>query len=239
MDAPAIWRWYMAQHTAGHYLNPAKGDLHRPAIGYQWNVCLRPRTQDGMRAADGTVMNTTYVHCDSGRWNRRPEQLATHANVSCTSWTDYILYPPRALYGTSGVWGYAAQAVSPDEIQGTSRVAQAWDSMDLNTAPNVDVGQTGSGAWTMENLQPGWHVGPFNRGTRGLALLNGARHLGSPNILYADGHVGRDATRVVTGADLESCPNGSWTGINVVTWPDSAPNFGTLNHIVPVLDYLN
>ncbi|GAG46183.1 unnamed protein product, partial [marine sediment metagenome] len=61
-----------------------------------------------------------------------------------------------------------------------------------------------------------------------------ARHPSSSNILYADGSVRADATRVVTESDLDPCPSGTWEGLNVTSWADWDNTFGTLHHIIPV-----
>ena len=152
-----------------------------------------------------------------------------HGHMS--RWIDYCLYPPA---GDPSVPFYSAQAVRPSELWATGEVAEAWDSPDIETAPNVDFNWP---VWLMENLQPGWHAGPYNRSTNGLALLNGSRHPGSPNILYADGSVHADARRKVDPSELGPCPAGSWAGLQVNTWEDYDPAFGTLIHVVPKREF--
>ena len=147
---------------------------------------------------------------------------------------DYLVYPA----GTGNV-DYAAQAIRPSEVYNPSRVAEGWDSNDLETTPNINVAAPAPTCWDIENLAPGWDVGPFNYLTGGIALLNAYRHQGSPVILYADGHVAADATRTINASDLPAAPGswGSWAGLKCTTWSDWDPRWGTLQHIVPNLSY--
>jgi len=225
MDALAIWRRNRELYFGGFW-HAGKPERHKYAVGYQWNFCLRAQTP-------GAVWN----HCGHGRWNVRLEPFAVHLWTGVYWQMDPILFPPcRGGYDPTELYtGYVAQAVRPDEITNTARVAEAWDSCDIQTTPNVRMEWP---YWYMENLLVGGHSGPYNRGTRGWALLNAARHAGSPNILYADGHVAADATRALAPEDLGPCPSGSWEGMNVTSWPDYDDDFGTLHHIAPRLEFL-
>ena len=98
------------------------------------------------------------------------------------------------------------------------------------SAPNVGIQITS----TVECIVPGVHVGPMSAGTKGWAILNAARHKGSPNILYADGHAAADANRRIGSGDLGSCPAGNWNGLQATSWDDyMAQDFGTMWHIIP------
>ncbi|MFB3893476.1 MAG: type II secretion system protein [Phycisphaerae bacterium] len=224
MNAPKIWKWN--EDHAGVYPNPGKGWLHKASIGYQWNFCLR-----------GRILKASFVHCDTGRFNNKAEQGGAHLlnawnNQYCTMWMDWLLdFPGRNDYG--------AQAISPSEVFRPDRVAEAWDGNDVETCPNGDFGLGSGGRWEMENLQPGWHIGPFNCNANGWALLNAYRHRGSPSILYVDGHVGADATRAIKPSDLGTPPFGNWKGLQCTSWSDFDPQWGTLNHIAPYPVFLN
>ena len=197
-----------------------KPALHRAAAGYQWNSTLR---------AAGPP--TTVF--PSGRWPNecwRP----TGGGWDNTYWMDYTLSLP-------GSAGYCiAQAILPQEIDRTAIVAEAWDSFDFESIPNLNVPY---GAWAIENMVPGWHVGPQSSYTNGWAILNGARHPRGPNILYADGHVRPDADKELTESDLSGggLPYGgtdgqhsAWYRCRLRSWSDYDQTFGTMHHIVPV-----
>ena len=91
------------------------------------------------------------------------------------------------------------------------------------------------GVWDVENLIPGWHVGPQSKYGNGYALLNGARHPESPNILYADGHVSANATKELTASDLGNPPAscGTFQDCLLNSWDDWDDDFGTMHYIVP------
>ena len=130
---------------------------------------------------------------------------------------------------------YGTQAINPEEIHTPADCAEAWDSWDLDTAPNVAF----DASWEVECVLPGWHVGPMSRGTRGWALLNADRHQDGPNILYADGHVASDARRRINpSTELGACPAGSWEGLKAVSWNDYRMHtWGTMWHIVPQQEF--
>jgi len=198
---------------AAGYSPARKPALHRAAAGYQWNVTLR---------AAGPPM----ASFPTGRWTlqlwRPTGGWQTYDN---TFWIDYTITLP----GKSG-W-YICQAVSPQELLTPSSIAEAWDSHDFTTIPGVNVRNV---KWDVENLVPGWHVGPQTKYMNGWAALNGARHPSSPNILYADGHVRANATRRLTRSDLgNSFPYGSLVGSQLNSWDDYRSGFGTLHYIVP------
>ena len=225
MDFAAVWLWNERQYALGNFPNPGKAYQQRCSMSYQWNVCLRAATPNRPPSS----------HCGLiGRWAPSLENLDVHPNGLdgwLVFWTDYVLFPPAS----NGA--FAAQATHPNEIANPARVAQGWDGCDLETAPNLGYVWP---VWETENLTPGWHIGPFNRGTGGRALLNAARHGGSPNILYADGHVAADANRRINpDEDLGPCPWGTWEGLKTTTWDDFDADFGTLNHIVPRCEFYN
>jgi prepilin-type processing-associated H-X9-DG protein len=188
--------------------------LHRVAAGYQWNVTLR---------AAGRAMPPT---CESGRWSTAcwPPDLGWPAWDN-TGWLGFPIFLVR-----QSRW-YICQAVVPDELPDPAHVAEAWDGMDYETLPHLT---WPNGTWSREGLCPGWHVGPQSEGTRGWAVLNGARHPSSPNILYADGHVGADATRQLSPSQMGPMPNGgSWKDMKLNSWEDFLDTWGTMHHIVP------
>ena len=212
MNAVEILRSADQALTDGY--SPArKPALHRAAAGYQWNVALR---------AAGPPMPSF----PTGRWTlelwRPTGGWQTYDN---TVWTDYTITLP----GQSS-W-YICQAVTPQELLTPSSIAEAWDSHDFNTIPGMNVRNA---KWDVENLVPGWHVGPQTKYMNGWAALNGARHPGSPNILYADGHVRANATKRLAPSDLGgSFPYGSLVGSQLNSWDDYRAGFGTLHYIVP------
>lgn len=218
MDTAKILNW--ADDMADKGKHPqARVAMHRAACGYSWNPCLRAKVPQYWDDGLNQVM--------PGRW---PAELIGQPGwfqLNATRWIDFLIVLP-------GGSTYAAQAVRPQEIDDMAHVAEAWDSCDFETAPNVDRDRP-----AVQNLLPGWHVGPQSRGTNGWAMLNGARHPVSPNILYAEGSVRADATKELTPADLGgpgSCPAGTWDGIKANSWWDwegPPDGFGTMHHIVP------
>jgi len=145
---------------------------------------------------------------------------------AATYWTDTSYHLP----GSSTDW--VAQAVRSEEVNSAATVAEAWDSIDLETNPGID-NSNFINSWQYEQLGPGWHCGPYTN--NGIAVLNANRHQGSPNILYADGHVRADAdlTTLATDSRLPAAPVGSWAGAKITTWSDFDPTWGNINHIVP------
>ena len=158
-----------------------------------------------------------------------PDHPSHESGWGKTKYIDYCLYPPG---GDSSVPFYVTQAARPSELHAPGNIAEGWDSPDIDTAPNANFWSS----WEMENLGTGWHVGPFNRNTNGLALLNGSRHPRSPNVLYADGSVRADVRRRVDPSELGACPIGTWEGLKTNTWEDVTA-LGTLHHIVPVPEF--
>jgi prepilin-type processing-associated H-X9-DG protein/prepilin-type N-terminal cleavage/methylation domain-containing protein len=190
-----------------------KTSLHRVAAGYQWNVTLRAKG-----------VPTSLFR--SGRW----PTAAWHPTSGWSAWdnTMWIDYFLELADGQA----YIAQAVKPDEVKRPANVAEAWDSCDFQTGPEVSWASTGD--WSWENLGPGWHVGPQSENCRGWALLNGARHPGSPNILYADNHVSADATKDVPLNEVGPPPGGAtWKGAKLKSWENFDGVFGTMINIVP------
>lgn len=208
MNARDIWAFAAAGSPPVE-----KVDLHRGAIGYQWNVCLR-----GPSSGAG------------GRWPASLTNVMT-PDLDDTMWVDYWLDLP----GQS----YYCQAVHPSEIDNPSIVAEAWDSYDLDsvdrnaTWANLPVG------YSRENAMPGCPVGPQAQMTNGWACLPRDRHKignGSPNILYADGSVRSDATKRLTLNDVGS---GNWPSNKTpyepafISWDDYDAKYGTMHHIIP------
>ena len=204
MDAPEILAAADAAVAEGRLPYDGKPSLHRAAIGYQWNVCLRAGTPQG-------------------RW---PNVLQGMAEARLNDFTRWIEWPLEMVDGSA----YGTQAINPEEIHMPALCAEAWDSWDVGAAPNVDIQTT-----MLEGVVPGWHVGPMSAGTKGWAILNGARHDCGSNILYADGHVLGDARRKIDPPnDLAACPGGSWEGLQAVSWDDyMVRDFGTMWHIIP------
>ena len=210
MDAPAILAAADVAVDEDRRDYDGKVSLHRAAAGYQWNKTLRAGTPQG-------------------RW---PKELMPAGQAGALDWTSWMDWPLHLVDGEA----YAAQAISPEEVRDPSNCAEAWDSWDLDTAPEVAI----DASYAVECLVPGWHVGPMSAGTRGWALLNGDRHHRSPNILYADSHVASDARRKIDPSkDLGACPAGSWNGLKAVSWNDYRDHmWGTMWHIVPQLEFV-
>lgn len=210
MNVPGTYAWIKK--------NMDKAYRQRIGMGYQWNACLRAATP-----GPNPATLAPFIHCGIGRWSPKLENAANHAPDTLVKSIDPKLYLPN---GTA----YYAQAVTPDEVDNPGLVAQAWDSFDVNEGT--------------ENYSPGWHVGPASNNTNrvipdtggrrdaGQVVLNAARHDGSPNILYVDGHVAADA-------DAEFKEGDSAGEIEIrkaVTWGDSDATYGTMHHIAPQID---
>ncbi len=206
MDFVAVLEWADDPHVGYEWGHPKwKPARHPAAIGYQWNLRLRA--------------NTPY-----GRWkpspDTAPDELPNGALTQNVEWRLFLPSSPRA---------YGAQAIHPQEIANASDCAEAWDSPDFETLDWTNVNRN----WAVECLMPGMFCGPHTENTRGWALINGARHPGSSNILYADGAVRADATRQVHASELGPCPSGTWQGLNVKSWEDWNATFGTVHHVIP------
>jgi len=187
----------------------AKSALHPATVAYSWNPALRSKTpaQDG----DGNWLLT-----------RMPAAYVVGNEIDALNWTkgiDVRLFRPD---GTA----CAAQAVNRAEIDDPAHVAEAWDSCDLDTTPDPGalVGDARG-----ENLLPGWHCGPQSADANGWAMLNGARHPSSPNILYADGSVRSDAGRRLTAAEVGN----KWANVRANSWDDWDDQLGTIHHLLP------
>jgi len=208
MDAAKIWD--RAARASSH--PEEKVDMHRAAIGYQWNVTLR--------CAEGATTVFPSGRYPPGPWKAGSGGASGWDN---TIWIDYYTSLPDGAY--------LAQAVHPKEIDNPANCAEAWDGIDPESAPRLRF----PGNYDIECLVPGWHVGPQSHYTGGRAVLNGSRHPHSPNILYADGSVRADATHKLTPAELGGLPGafGSWADCRLNTWGDYDATFGTMHHIVP------
>ncbi len=191
-----------------------KPALHRAAAGYQWNVTLRaPAGRTRLFPSGRWPVPCWHPTSGWGDWDN-------------TYWTDFTIQ----LAAGSGY--YICQAITPEEIENTASVAEAWDSHDFETLPGFPMPRP-QGHWDIENLIPGWHVGPQSAYMKGWAALNGARHPTSPNVLYADGHVRADAKKQLERKDLSNPPGGSFEGCRLNSWDDYINTFGTMHHIVP------
>ncbi len=213
MDWMALWDWAEQQDSAGN----DKPYMHRAAMGYQWNFALRCAVPD----------TPTMSKRGRGRWLNLLEHSDTAGPNDDTYWMDWRIWlRDGQMYGT--------QAISDEEINQPASIAEAWDSWDLASAPGVSKTDA-----NVENVLPGWHIGPQTDGTNGWFMMNAARHPDGPNILYADGHVASDANRPVSPGDLGPCPAGSWDGIRAVSWNDYHETFGTLWHMLPKREFQN
>ncbi|MFB3893743.1 MAG: Tfp pilus assembly protein FimT/FimU [Phycisphaerae bacterium] len=225
-NGPKLWKWADSNQGGGLGAgsDTAKLYLYRSAIGYQWNFCLRAQTPPP------PVAYAVPSGCPCGlvgRWNVRLEPFYPHGNSGIYRWMD----PEIRLPGDPNP--YSAQAIRQDEVDRPMQIAEAWDSFDLETCPGYPTSSWVMG-WAIENMLPGWHVGPYEYAANGWAVLNGYRHEGSPNVLYADGHVAADADRRLQSSDLGAAQGGgSWTGARVTSWPDYDPKWGSNNHILP------
>ncbi|KKL89776.1 hypothetical protein LCGC14_1911280, partial [marine sediment metagenome] len=165
MDAPALLN---AANEAGKWGTVYSGVgntlywvwLNKWSSGYQWNVNLRaryPGTTDYYRVVcPGRYPPTLYPSYDWDMW-----QWAT----------GYMSTPSGTRY---------SQAIHPQELAAPGVTAEAWDTWDLDSAPNIDwLG--GSAPQRRGAMTPGWHIGPLQRG--GTAILNGSRHNGPGPIL--------------------------------------------------------
>ena len=196
----------------------------KSAIGYQWNIALRSNVAP---------------------WNRMPVQMtdASPGTTQLSLW-QWPMSDDNTAWGDFWFWlpdnkQYCAQATVPDEVHNPSNCAEAWDSWDVESVPNISF--EGSYAVVPHNLVPGWHVGPET--SKGWVLLNSGRHLepGSPNILYADGHVSGDAGRMLEKKDLGACPGsgGSWDDIKACSWNEYDDDWGTVWHVAPKKEFKN
>jgi len=138
-------------------------------------------------------------------------------------WATGYMTTPSGTY-------YWAQAIGPQELANPAVTADAWDTWDLDSAPNIDwLG--GSVPQRRGPLTPGWHIGPLQR--RGTMILNGGRHNGPGPILYADGSVRCDATKPVNLPDLGFDPPVDYAGVRAYTWDDWSQDYGTMWHLFP------
>jgi prepilin-type N-terminal cleavage/methylation domain-containing protein/prepilin-type processing-associated H-X9-DG protein len=205
MDPVEIWQW-----ADRFNFDPNKQRYHRAAMGYQWNFTLRSPTPP-------------LPGRPEGRWSSRIERSPDMWNNDCTQWIDFVVALPDGTNCT-------AQAVSPEEVHSPSDVAEAFDSWDVRST----LGDTDLMYWSRENMWPGWHVGPQCDETNGWALLNGGRHRGSPNILYADNHVAADAE-----VEPKPAQPAWWSGANARTWAGWHDTLGTLTHVLPRPEFKN
>ena len=213
MDAPSIWA---AADNAGDF--PFDHNymywvgFHKWAIGYQWNPHLRAANPLGRQPNKLTPDYISAMHpIDMWQWIEADITLADGA----VGWT---------------------QAVNPDELSQASNIAEAWDSWDLDSAPNIPwATQYCPQPWSDGMWTPGWHGGVAT--AAGRAVLNGARHKSSPNILYADGHVSADANRPIDPA-ADGLTDPEYEGLQAYTWSHYHRTFGNLDHVIPNCEWV-
>ena len=157
---------------------------------------------------------------------RYPDRL--QEEFITTMWQWIVPY----LYLRDGK-GYYIQATTSEELFQPSNIAEAWDGWDLDSAPGIP--------WLTETqrrgaLTPGWHAGVVWFSTR--AALNAARHDGSPNILYADGHVAADANRRIDPVQDGLGDDPAYVGLRANTWSNyDVKMFGNANHLIPRCEF--
>ena len=163
--------------------------FHQWAVGYQWSVNLRAKFPGDSGYVGGPC---------PGRF---PPKLTSYgaANPPWDMWQ----WNAGRIYLVGKPDPYFAQAVNPDEIQGTMECIEATETWDMESTPGFNYLTTIS---AMGQMTPGWFIGLPQSGCR--VLFNGYRHKGSPNILYADSHVASDANR-----DIDPVNDG-FTGAN-------------------------
>ena len=217
----------IAEYVSSYQSYPPFGPTpFLPAPEYAWNICLRSASPEHWRSDLNQIV--------PGRIPAKLTPWSEARYLDTTAITTARLYLPD---GTA----HGAQAIHPQEINDTGRVAQLWDSCDPETAPAVD-----KNSKSVEALLPGARWGPHSQGSNGYAVLNGSRHPNSPNVLYADGSVRADATQRLKPAASWNCPAGTWKGLRANSWPDwtdewidprgklpPIPAVGTMHHIIP------
>jgi prepilin-type processing-associated H-X9-DG protein len=173
-------------------------------MSYQWNVDLR--TLAGGHRTSNKLKPTSPD----------PQNYAAY-----WQWIGGQVKPPNET-----TW-YYTQAIAPEELAQPAMVMESSDGWDLRTAPKINwLADPGRGM-----LTPGISVGPYIN--NGRVLYNGFRHKAPPNVLYADGHVKADATKVVDAlAELGS----DFEGASIYTYPDWNDVWGNLEHVVPRLE---
>ena len=228
MDLGAMWSFLgRTLWEAGRDVE-TKACRFQNAIAFQWNVCLR-----GPGGANAWIpLGRVYPSA----WRVDDYFSSYDDGWDNTSQTDTWLRLPEGIY--------VAQAVRSSEVENPANCAEAWDSFDPDTImdmarPPGDPKLLKLGTnYLMEHWIPGGHWGPATTDASGWAVLNGRRHKGSPNILYADGSVREDATRLLMPSDL---PQWQYSGLDrawLVSWPDKDPFWGSMKHIVPRAEVL-
>jgi prepilin-type N-terminal cleavage/methylation domain-containing protein/prepilin-type processing-associated H-X9-DG protein len=188
------------------------------AAGYAWSTNLRARypaaegTEYDPGRAPASVMVGPYFPEDPDDGTQQPVW-------NYWQWNDGYMTDPNGD-------DWYTQAISPKEVPTPALTAEAWDSWDLDSFPNVD---WYSGMLKTGNFTPGWHSGPSHEG--GAAVMNGSRHDGPCPILYADGSVRADATMPIEDAPVDM--TGTWLeGVRGYTWGDWNAQWGTLHHVL-------
>lgn len=186
-------------------------NYHQWAAGYQWNPYLR-----------AAYPNTDCASGGAGPQQRYPKRVKLDAQ-----WYDFWQWIGTSVGLADGRSGQT-QAISPNEIAQPSRVAEAWDTWDMESTPAIN---WKSKMFSTGALTPGWHGGVVTRGGR--AIFNGFRHKGAPSMLYADGHIasGVDMRPVNPAADGWTEPK--YEGMQAYTWGEWDSVFGNLSHLLP------
>ncbi|KKM16441.1 hypothetical protein LCGC14_1685810 [marine sediment metagenome] len=176
--------------------------FHKWAIGYQWSPFLRSATRRG----------------------RVPVYLKLGDD-----WDDYLYQWIMPYLRVSGEY-YYTQGAHPRELKAPGRTAEAWDSWDIESTPNIRwlTQHTSYGAFT-----PGWHGGAARINNK--MLFNGWRHQSCPNILYADGHIASDAN-VRVDPVAEGMRN-EFVGMHAYTWDHSNGAFGNMDYLIPRTEF--
>ncbi|KKM16440.1 hypothetical protein LCGC14_1685800 [marine sediment metagenome] len=213
MDIVRLWEYIEQALLTGGDCPNSKASDYPATIAYQWNVCLRAAGHSMPLFPNGKWVPYCWspwepVSYDWWEWDN-------------TRQIDFVLELGDGNF-------YITQAAHPREIQNPGQCAEAWDSFDVDSTPYVQFS-----SWSVENLAPGWHVGPQSEHASGWALLNGGRHLNGPNILYADHSVRSDANRQLDKSDLPNWAYGSMNDCKLVSWDDYEAVWGTMGHIVP------
>ena len=153
---------------------------------------------------------------------------------SVNAWIPTGRWLPGA-WKCTGYWGsYTSGWDNTNQTDNPSMCAEAWDSFDPDTIPGVKEGTIRYGTdWSMEHWPPGMHFGPATTDASGWVGLNAARHAGSPNILYAEGSVHSDATRMLKPSDLPGWQYGGLDRARLCSWPEYYPVWGSMKRIVP------
>ncbi len=223
MDVPLVYEISNNAGNNGFWANTMYWIQYHPwAMSYQWNPMMRAKTKQS-----------------PFRYVLRLHPLDREREPDMWQWPQPVAFLPPPRDDTTWV----SHAISPAELESPVRTAEAWDTWDPECLPNLNAdapggqrGWWGNTTWHGSQFVPGWQAGMTRAGATG--LLNGHRHRGSPNILYADGGVRADATKRVDPLSAGFwVPSGAveadYVGAVANTWPDWNETYGTYHHLVP------